>query len=84
LRFAWTYVWCGAWRRGAHGLAFSAARAQSEFMRQAKLWELQAVQHMRHPPREFYSSVPTHGPGAATSNTAGQLDSGPPGAVETR
>jgi (heptosyl)LPS beta-1,4-glucosyltransferase len=84
LRFLWTYVWCGAWRRGAHGLAFSAARAQSEFMRQAKLWELQAVQHMRHPPREFYSSVPAPNADSTTSNIAGVLVSRPPEAVEPR
>jgi len=81
-RFLWTYAWCGAWRKGPHGLAFSAARAQSEFMRQAKLWELQAVQHMRHPPREFYSSVPAPGAAGATSNIAGPLVSGPAEAVE--
>jgi len=73
LRFLWTYVWCGAWRKGSHGLAFSLARAQSEFMRQAKLWELQAVKHMRHPPREFYSSTPSE---AAISNTTARLAGG--------
>ena len=57
LRFLWTYVACGAWRKGSHGLVFSLARAMSEFMRQAKLWELQAVQHMRHPPVDVYSSA---------------------------
>lgn len=58
LRFLWTYVACGAWRKGSHGLVFSLSRAMSEFMRQAKLWELQAVQHTRHPPAELYSRVP--------------------------
>jgi glycosyltransferase involved in cell wall biosynthesis len=57
LRFLWTYLACGAWRKGPHGLVFSLSRAMSEFMRQAKLWEMQAVTHMRHPPREFYSRV---------------------------
>ena len=58
LRFLWTYVACSAWRKGSHGLVFSLSRAMSEFMRQAKLWELQAVQHTRHPPSELYSRVP--------------------------
>ncbi len=58
LRFLWTYVVCGAWRKGSHGLVFSLSRAMSEFMRQAKLWELQAVQHTRHPPAQLYSRLP--------------------------
>ena len=58
LRFLWTYVACSAWRKGSHGLVFSLSRAMSEFMRQAKLWELQAVQHTRHPPAELYSRMP--------------------------
>lgn len=57
LRFLWTYLACSAWRKGSHGLVFSLSRAMSEFMRQAKLWELQAVQHTRHPPAELYSRV---------------------------
>ena len=57
LRFLWTYLACSAWRKGSHGLVFSLSRAMSEFMRQAKLWELQAVQHTRHPPPELYSRV---------------------------
>jgi glycosyltransferase involved in cell wall biosynthesis len=57
LRFFWTYIACGAWRKGGHGLVFSMARAVAEFMGQAKLWELEAVKHTRHPPREFYSEA---------------------------
>lgn len=57
LRFLWTYLACSAWRKGSHGLVFSLSRAMSEFMRQAKLWELQAVQHTRHPSAELYSRV---------------------------
>ena len=55
LRFLWSYVWCGAWHAGMHGLVYSMSRASAEFMRQAKLWELQAVSHLRHPPRELYA-----------------------------
>ncbi|MEJ0037832.1 MAG: glycosyltransferase family 2 protein [Gammaproteobacteria bacterium] len=55
LRFLWVYVRSGAWRAGSHGLVYSMTRATAEFMRQAKLWEAQAVQHQRHPPRELYS-----------------------------
>jgi glycosyltransferase involved in cell wall biosynthesis len=57
LRFLWTYVWCGCWRRGAHGLVFSLSAAGAEFMRQAKLWEMQAVHHQRHPPEELYRQL---------------------------
>jgi hypothetical protein len=55
LRFFWVYLWTGAWRAGSHGLVYSLTRATAEFMRQAKLWEAQAVKHERHPPREIYS-----------------------------
>ncbi|MEJ1961707.1 MAG: glycosyltransferase family 2 protein [Gammaproteobacteria bacterium] len=55
LRFLWVYLWSGAWRAGSHGLVYSLSRAMAEFMRQAKLWEAQAVEHVRHPPRETYS-----------------------------
>lgn len=72
LRFLWTYLWCGAWRSGPHGLAYSLSRAMSEFMRHAKLWEMQAVKHMRHPAREFYSAAPAAlplaGPAGSTIN----------------
>lgn len=55
LRFAWVYLWCGGWRAGSHGLVYAMSRASAEFMRQAKLWEMQAVRHARHPPRELFA-----------------------------
>jgi glycosyltransferase involved in cell wall biosynthesis len=54
MRFLWSYVWCGAWRAGTHGLVYSMLRANGEFMRQAKLWELQGVSHLPDPPPELY------------------------------
>lgn len=55
LRFMWSYLWCGTWRAGSHGLAYSLTRASAEIMRQTKLWEMQAVTHTRHPPRHLYT-----------------------------
>jgi glycosyltransferase involved in cell wall biosynthesis len=54
LRFLWVYLWCGVWRAGTRGLVYSLTQASAEFMRQAKLWEMQAVTQVRHPPRELY------------------------------
>lgn len=54
LRFLWCYVWCGGWRAGAAGLVYCMSAADAEFMRQAKLWELQAVERQQHPPKHLY------------------------------
>jgi (heptosyl)LPS beta-1,4-glucosyltransferase len=41
LRFLWQYVAMGEFRLGGHGLVHSALKASSEYMRYAKLWELE-------------------------------------------
>ncbi|MEL6932908.1 MAG: hypothetical protein AAFO17_07410, partial [Pseudomonadota bacterium] len=40
-RFAWHYFFDGSWRVGKTGLVHAMTMAMAEFMRQAKLWELQ-------------------------------------------
>lgn len=57
LRFLFSYLWCGTWRAGSHGLVYSLTRANAELMRQTKLWEMQAVKHVRHPPQDLYRST---------------------------
>lgn len=56
LRFAWCYIYRGGWRAGTHGLLYSLNAACAEFMRQAKLWELQAVTPRQPSPRLYRSS----------------------------
>ena len=41
LRFLWHYVACGEARLGTPGLVHAGLKAQSEYLRFAKLWELQ-------------------------------------------
>jgi glycosyltransferase involved in cell wall biosynthesis len=51
LRFGWHYVVRGEMRLGARGLLHSGLKATSEYMRYAKLWELQnAPSHSPDPP----------------------------------
>lgn len=40
-RFVWHYFFDGSWRVGKTGLVHAMTMAMAEFMRQAKLWELQ-------------------------------------------
>jgi glycosyltransferase involved in cell wall biosynthesis len=40
-RFGWHYVFDGSWRAGRAGLVHALTAASAEFMREAKLWELQ-------------------------------------------
>lgn len=42
-RFAWLYVGRGEARLGGHGLVHAGLKAASEYMRYAKLWELQRL-----------------------------------------
>lgn len=70
LRFLWCYLYCGGWRAGTPGLVYSLNAASAEFMRQAKLWEFQAVKPSRHPPERLYRSQ------AAVQADIGPLDTG--------
>ena len=54
LRFFWSYLAKGGWRLGTRGLMHSMLKASSDYMRYAKLWELQNVTPSIHPPAELY------------------------------
>jgi (heptosyl)LPS beta-1,4-glucosyltransferase len=50
LRFLWSYIAKGGFRLGTRGLMHSLLKGSSDFMRYAKLWELQNVKAMPNPP----------------------------------
>lgn len=55
LRFGWSYLVKGGWRLGTRGLMHALLKAQSDFIRYAKLWERQnASQVNPEPPAELY------------------------------
>jgi (heptosyl)LPS beta-1,4-glucosyltransferase len=56
LRFLWCYVRHGEIRLGKRGLIHSLLMATSEYIRYAKLWELQNAERVLHPPSNIYSS----------------------------
>ena len=64
LRFFWSYLARGGWRLGTRGLLHALLKAESDFMRYAKLWELQNVAPTPHPPESLYR------PAAATKRRA--------------
>ena len=53
-RFAWHYFPGGSWRVGRVGLLHAMTRANAEFMREAKLWELQRAEPVSAPRLELY------------------------------
>lgn len=54
LRFLWSYLARGGWRLGTRGLLHALLKAESDFMRYAKLWEAQNVTPTPDPPRSLY------------------------------
>lgn len=50
LRFLWSYVARGGFRLGTRGLIHSLLKGSSDYMRYAKLWELQNVTPVPNPP----------------------------------
>jgi (heptosyl)LPS beta-1,4-glucosyltransferase len=52
LRFLWQYLAMGEFRLGGHGVVHSALKASSEYMRYAKLWELEHGPGKRAPMRD--------------------------------
>ena len=54
LRFGWSYVVKGGWRLGTRGLIHSMLKGASEYMRYAKLWEMQNVSPALDPPATIY------------------------------
>jgi glycosyltransferase involved in cell wall biosynthesis len=59
LRFLWNYVAKGGARLGTRGLIHAMLQATSEFIRYAKLWEMQNAPRMLHPPAHIYRHTPT-------------------------
>jgi (heptosyl)LPS beta-1,4-glucosyltransferase len=58
LRFSWNYVARGGARLGTRGLIHAMLQATSEFVRYAKLWEMQNAPRMLHPPAHIYRDTP--------------------------
>lgn len=61
LRFSWNYVARGGARLGTRGLIHAMLQATSEYVRYAKLWEMQNAPRMLHPPAHIYRHTPTGG-----------------------
>lgn len=59
LRFLWIYVARGSIRLGTRGLINSMLQATGEFIRYAKLWEMQNAKHTLHPPTHIYRYTPS-------------------------
>lgn len=58
LRFLWCYFAKGGIFQGARGLSHSMMKATSEYIRYAKLWELQNVKQEIHPSKAVYPEFP--------------------------
>ena len=54
LRFLWCYVLHRDFRLGTRGLIHSMWMATAEYIRYAKLWEMQNVTRTLHPPADIY------------------------------
>ncbi len=59
LRFLWNYVAKGGARLGTRGLIHAMLQATAEYIRYAKLWEMQNATHTPHPPTHVYQYTPT-------------------------
>jgi (heptosyl)LPS beta-1,4-glucosyltransferase len=68
LRFLWNYVAKRVARLGTTGLIYSLLEATYEFIRYAKLWEMQNAARTPHPPAHVYRHAP--GPVSAKSRQA--------------
>lgn len=58
LRFLWCYFAKGGIYLGARGLSHSMVKAVSEYIRYAKLWEMQNTTRAIHPSANIYSQPP--------------------------
>lgn len=58
LRFLWCYFAKGGVFLGARGLSHSVMKATSEYIRYAKLWELQNTKQAIHPSVDIYPEFP--------------------------
>lgn len=62
LRFLWLYVYKQEYRLGTRGLIHAMLKASSEYIRYAKLWEMQNAPQTIHPPADIYASADVHPP----------------------
>ena len=62
LRFLWSYVAKGGFRQGTRGLLHAQLKATSDYIRYAKLWELQNVTRAVHPPAALYDPPARNAP----------------------
>ena len=74
LRFLWCYLARGGWRLGTRGLMHAMLKASSDYMRYAKLWELQNVTSAADPPAALYR--PSPGSGAPSNFSVSETGSG--------
>jgi glycosyltransferase involved in cell wall biosynthesis len=58
LRFLWQYAYQGEWRLGMRGLLHAMLKASAEFVRYAKLWEVQNAAAVLDPPPDVYQPPP--------------------------
>lgn len=57
LRFLWCYVIHRGFRFGTRGLIHAMWKATTEYIRYAKLWEMQNVTRTLHPPADIYKDT---------------------------
>jgi hypothetical protein len=69
LRFLWCYLARGDFLLGTRGLIHSLLKATSEYIRYAKLWEIQNAVDTLHPPEQIYQSI-----SSSSSNTLKSQD----------
>jgi glycosyltransferase involved in cell wall biosynthesis len=58
LRFLWCYVAKGGFRLGTRGVIHAMLASTREYIRYAKLWEMQNMKRVPHPPAQIYSHSP--------------------------
>lgn len=70
LRFIWCFFIRGGFRLGTRGVIHAMLKATSEFIRYAKLWEMQNVEKSIHPPQRIYdTSQPVLADSATSTST---------------
>jgi glycosyltransferase involved in cell wall biosynthesis len=57
MRFCWCYLFRGGFRLGTRGVIYAMWAATAEFFRYAKLWEMQNVTRVAHPPAHIYPGI---------------------------
>lgn len=55
LRFLWCYIARGGFLLGERGLIHALLKATNEYIRYAKLWEMQNTARVQHPPTSIYT-----------------------------